>query len=220
LSDIHFTALFTSLYCLTFTLLLCLFILLLCLFILLLCLPHCNVWHSFYCSVYPNCQTIQRGKQSSKMNVRQYNGVYRAVKWMSDNTMGIQSSKMNVLSSDIYFTALYTPLYCLTFTLLLCLLILLLCLFILLLCLPHCIVWHSCYSSKMNVRQYNGYTEQSNECQTIKWVKQSSKMKVRQYNGVNRAVTWMSDNTIFDCSVYPLYCLTFILLLCIPHYIV
>jgi hypothetical protein len=24
-----------------------------CLFILLLCLPHCFVWHSFYCSVYP-----------------------------------------------------------------------------------------------------------------------------------------------------------------------
>jgi hypothetical protein len=37
-SDIHFTALFTSLYCLTFT--------------LLLCLPHCIVWHSLYCSVY------------------------------------------------------------------------------------------------------------------------------------------------------------------------
>ena len=30
------------------------------------------------------------------MNVRQYNGVNRAVKWMSDNTMGKQSSKMNV----------------------------------------------------------------------------------------------------------------------------
>ena len=28
------------------------------------------------------------GKQSSKMNVRQYNGVNRAVKWVSDNTMG------------------------------------------------------------------------------------------------------------------------------------
>jgi hypothetical protein len=44
-SDIHFTALITSLFCLTF--------------ILLLCLPHCIVWHSlhyyvysFYCSVY------------------------------------------------------------------------------------------------------------------------------------------------------------------------
>jgi hypothetical protein len=30
------------------------------------------------------------------MNVRQYNRVNRAVKWMSDNTMGKQSSKMNV----------------------------------------------------------------------------------------------------------------------------
>ena len=27
-------------------------------------------------------------KQSSKMNVRQYNEVKRGVKWMSDNTMG------------------------------------------------------------------------------------------------------------------------------------
>jgi hypothetical protein len=39
LSDIHCTALFTPLYCLAF--------------ILLLCLPHCILWHSFYCSVYP-----------------------------------------------------------------------------------------------------------------------------------------------------------------------
>ena len=30
------------------------------------------------------------------MNVRQYNGVNRAVKWMSDNQWGKQSSKMNV----------------------------------------------------------------------------------------------------------------------------
>jgi hypothetical protein len=30
------------------------------------------------------------------MNARQYNDVHRAVKWLSDNTMGIQSSKMNV----------------------------------------------------------------------------------------------------------------------------
>jgi hypothetical protein len=37
--DIHFTALFTSLYCLTL--------------LLLLCLPHCIVCYSFYCSVYP-----------------------------------------------------------------------------------------------------------------------------------------------------------------------
>jgi hypothetical protein len=28
------------------------------------------------------------GKQSSKMNVRQYNEVNRGVKWISDNTMG------------------------------------------------------------------------------------------------------------------------------------
>jgi hypothetical protein len=27
------------------------------------------------------------GKHRSKMNVRQYNGVKRAIKWMSDNTM-------------------------------------------------------------------------------------------------------------------------------------
>ena len=36
------------------------------------------------------------GRQSSKMNVRQYNGVNSVVKWMSDNTMGKQNSKMNV----------------------------------------------------------------------------------------------------------------------------
>jgi hypothetical protein len=125
LSDIHFTALFTSLYCLTFTLLLCLphcivwhsfycsvypivlsdihftalFTPLYCLtFTLMLCLHHCIVWHSFYCSVYPIVLsdihftalftlTIQWGKQSNKMNVRQYNGVNKGVKWMSDNTM-------------------------------------------------------------------------------------------------------------------------------------
>ena len=34
------------------------------------------------------CQTIQWGKQSSTMNVRQYNEVNRAVKLVSDNTMG------------------------------------------------------------------------------------------------------------------------------------
>jgi hypothetical protein len=27
-------------------------------------------------------------KQRSKMNIKQYNGVNRGVKWMSDNTMG------------------------------------------------------------------------------------------------------------------------------------
>jgi hypothetical protein len=79
LSDIHFTALFTSLYCLTF--------------ILLLCLPHCIVWHSFYCSVYLivlsniHCTTLFTSLYCL-MNVRQYNGVNRAVKWISDNTMG------------------------------------------------------------------------------------------------------------------------------------
>jgi hypothetical protein len=55
------------------------------------------------------CQTIQWGKQSSKVNVRQYNEVNNGVKWMSDNTMGKQSS----------FTALFTSLYCLTFIVLL-----------------------------------------------------------------------------------------------------
>jgi hypothetical protein len=63
LSDIHFTALFTPLYCLTF--------------ILLLCVHHCIVWYSSYCSVYPIV-----------LSVRHYNGVNRAVKWMSDITMG------------------------------------------------------------------------------------------------------------------------------------
>ena len=48
----------------------------------------------------------------------------------------------------------------------------------------------------MNVRQYNGVNR------AVKWMsdntmgKQSSKMNVRQYNGVNRAVKWMSDITI------------------------
>jgi hypothetical protein len=35
-----------------------------------------------------NVRQYNWGKQSSKMNVRQNNGVNRAVKWMSDNTMG------------------------------------------------------------------------------------------------------------------------------------
>jgi Flp pilus assembly protein TadB len=94
LSDIHFTALFTSLYCLTFT--------------LLLCWPHCIVWHSFYCSVYPivlsdihftalftslYCLTfivllcLFILLLLRKMNERQNKEVNRAVKWMSDNTM-------------------------------------------------------------------------------------------------------------------------------------
>jgi cellulose synthase/poly-beta-1,6-N-acetylglucosamine synthase-like glycosyltransferase len=82
LSDIHFTALFTPLYCLTF--------------ILLLCLPHCIVWHSFYCSVYlivlsdihfTALLTSLYCLQSSKKNVKQYKGVSRAVKWMTDKTM-------------------------------------------------------------------------------------------------------------------------------------
>ena len=38
-----------------------------------------------------------------------------------------------IVLSGIHLTALYAPLYCLTF--------------ILLLCLPHCIVWHSLYCS-------------------------------------------------------------------------
>jgi hypothetical protein len=91
LSDIHFTPLFTSLYCLTF--------------ILLLCLPHCIVWHSFYCSVYSVYCSVY--------------SFYRSV-------------YPNILS-DIDFTALFTPLFCLTFNLLLC--------------LPHCFVWHSFYCS-------------------------------------------------------------------------
>jgi hypothetical protein len=103
LSDIHFTALFTSLYCLTF--------------ILLLCSSHCIVWHSSYCSVYlivlsdihftalftplycltftlllclPHCFVwhFKMNKHSSEVNIRQYNEVNRAVKWMSDTTMG------------------------------------------------------------------------------------------------------------------------------------
>ena len=44
-------------------------------------------------------------------------------------------------------------------------------------------------SSKMNKQQYN-------ECQTIQWGKKSSKVNVRQYNGVNKALKWMSDNTM------------------------
>ena len=35
-----------------------------------------------------NKQSNKMNKQSSKVNVRQYNGVNRAVKLMSDNTMG------------------------------------------------------------------------------------------------------------------------------------
>ena len=128
-SDIHFTPLFTSLYCLTFiftalfTSLYCLtFIWLLCLFISLLCLPHCVVWHSFYCSVYP------------------------------------------IALSDIHFTALFTPFYRLTF--------------IVLLCIPHCIVWHSLYCSV-----YSFY------CSVYLIV-------FSDIHFSNRAVKWMSDNTM------------------------
>ena len=32
-------------------------------------------------------RAVHWGKQSSKMNVRQYNEVNKAVQWMSDNTM-------------------------------------------------------------------------------------------------------------------------------------
>ena len=35
-----------------------------------------------------NKQSSKMKKEGSKMNVRQYNEVNRAVKWMSDNTMG------------------------------------------------------------------------------------------------------------------------------------
>jgi ABC-type multidrug transport system fused ATPase/permease subunit len=139
LSDIHFTALFTPLYSLTF--------------ILLLCLPHCIVWHSLYCSVY--------------------------LIVLSD--IHFTALFIHFIALFIHFTTLFTPLYCLSFTLLLCLFILVLFLFILLLCLPHCFVWHSLL--KMNK-------------QSSKMNKQSSKMNVRQYNGVNRAVKWMSDNTM------------------------
>jgi hypothetical protein len=87
LSDIHFTALFTSLYCLTF--------------ILRLYLPHCIVWHSFYCSVYlivlsdihftalfitSYCLTFTLLPCLTHCIVRY--SLNRAVKWMSDNTMG------------------------------------------------------------------------------------------------------------------------------------
>ena len=35
-----------------------------------------------------NKQSSKMNRQSCTMNVRQYNEVSRAVKWMSDNTMG------------------------------------------------------------------------------------------------------------------------------------
>jgi hypothetical protein len=148
------------------------------------------------------------------MNVRQNNGVNRAVKWMS-----------------IHFTALFTPLYCLTF--------------ILLLCLPHCIVWHSFYSSVyLIILSDIHFTDLFTPlycltftlplCLTIQWGKQSSKMNkqsskinkqsskvnVRQYDVVNRAVKWMSivlSDIHLTALFTSLYCLTFILLLCLPH---
>jgi hypothetical protein len=194
LSDIHFTALFTSLYCLSF--------------ILLLCLSHCIVWHSLYCSVYPKSSKMNdilynevnravklitravKWINSSTMNVRQYNEVKRAVKWMSDNTLllclshcivwhSFYCSAYLIVLSDIHFTALFTPLYCLTF--------------ILLLCLPHCIE----QSNKMN-KQSSKMIKQNCKMnkQSSKMNKQSSAMNVRQYNEVNRAVKWMSDNTM------------------------
>ena len=48
----------------------------------------------------------------------------------------------------------------------------------------------------MNVRQYNGVNR------AVKWMSDNTmgwteeKMNVRQYNGENRAVKWMSDNTM------------------------
>jgi hypothetical protein len=145
LSDIHFTALLTQLFCLTFILLLCLphwfvchsfycsvYLIVFLTFILLLCSPHCIVWYSL-CKV--NVRQYNGGKQSSKMNkqsikvnVRQYNEINRAVKWIHFTALFIHFTAL-----FIHFTALFTPLYCLTF--------------ILLLCLPHCFVSHSLYCS-------------------------------------------------------------------------
>jgi hypothetical protein len=87
LSDIHFTAFLTSLYCLTFT--------------LLLYLPHFIVWYSFYYSVYSF-----------------YCSVYPIV--LSDIHFTALFNHFTALF--IHFIALFTPLYCLTFILLLCLL--------------------------------------------------------------------------------------------------
>jgi cellulose synthase/poly-beta-1,6-N-acetylglucosamine synthase-like glycosyltransferase len=154
------------------------------------------------------------------MNVRQYNEVNRAVKWMSHNF----SSVYPIVLSDIHLTALFTPLYCLTFILQLCLphcivwhssygsiyLIVLsdihftalftslYCLtFILLPCLTHCIVWHSFYYSVYPIVLSDiHFTALFNEYLTIQWVKQGSKVNVRQYDVINRAVKWISDNTM------------------------
>jgi hypothetical protein len=155
LSDIHFTSLFihfTALfihYTALFIHFTALFIHFTAVFIHFTALfIHFTAVYSFYCSVY---------SFYSKVNFGQYNGVNRAVKWMSDKTMGKteqynecqtiqwgkQSSKMNV--RPLYWSVY--SFYCCLFILLLFLFILLLCLFILLLCLPHCIVWHSLYCS-------------------------------------------------------------------------
>jgi hypothetical protein len=178
LSDIHFTALFTSLYRLTF--------------ILLLCMPHYIVWHSFYCSVYLivlsdiNKQSNKMNKQSSKMNVRQYNGVNRAVKWINRAVKWINRavkvwhsfycSVYPILLSDIHFTALYTPLYYLTF--------------ILLLCMPHYIVWHSFYCSVyLIVLSDIHFTAWINRA--VKWINRAGKWINSAIKWINRAVKWM-----------------------------
>jgi hypothetical protein len=127
------------------------------------------------------------------MNSRQYNEVKRPVKWMSHNTMvlclphcivwySFYCSVYPIVLCDIHFTALFTSLYCLTL--------------LLLLCLPHCIVCYSFYCSVYPLYYLTLLLLLWNECQTIQWGKQSSKSNVIQYNEANRAVKWMSDNTM------------------------
>ena len=103
LSDIHFTALFTSLYCLTF--------------ILLLCLPHCIIWHSFYCSVY---LIVLSDIHFTPLLTPWYFLTFilllslpHCIVWHS-----FYCSVYPIVLSDIHFIALFTSLYCLTFILL------------------------------------------------------------------------------------------------------
>jgi hypothetical protein len=162
-------------------------------------------------------------KQSSKVNVRKYNQVNRGVKCCSVysfycSVYSFYCSVYPIVLSDIHFTPLFNPLYCLTFTLLLC--------------LHHCIVWHSLYGSvewiKKAVKWINRAVKWINralkwinralkwinravkwinraytECQTTQWGKQSSKVNISFYCSVYSFDCFLYS---FDCSVYSFYC--------------
>ena len=101
MSDIHFTALFTSYcnihctvwHCNVWHSFYCSVYPIVCLTFILLCLPHCKIWHSFtagvHCIVWHSL----------------YCSVYPIVMWHS-----FYCSVYPIVMSDIHCTALFTPL--------------------------------------------------------------------------------------------------------------